>query len=93
MIEGEGLYAVPGFIDPHVHLESSMVCVAEYARAVLPRGTTMIAADPHEMGNVLGAPGMRVLLDEAAPRPCGSGCACLAAYQPFPTGSKPRTRR
>ena len=65
IIDAAGLFAVPGFIDPHVHLESSMVSVAEYARAVIPRGTTMVAADPHEMGNVLGLPGMKVLFDEA----------------------------
>jgi adenine deaminase len=68
-IDGQGLYAVPGFIDPHVHLESSMISVAEYARAVIPRGTTTVAADPHEIGNVLGSPGMRALFDEAATTP------------------------
>lgn len=68
-IDGEGLYAAPGFIDPHVHIESSMISVREYARLVIPRGTTMIAADPHEMGNVLGIPGMRALLDEANETP------------------------
>ena len=57
LIDGRGLYAAPGFIDPHVHLESSMISVAEYARAVIPRGTTTIAADPHEIGNVLGSRG------------------------------------
>ena len=65
VIEAEGWFAAPGFIDPHVHLESSMITVAEYARAVIPRGTTMVAADPHEIGNVLGLPGMKALFDEA----------------------------
>jgi adenine deaminase len=69
VIDGEGLFAAPGFIDPHVHLESSMVTVRQYASAVIPRGTTMIAADPHEIGNVLGAPGMRALFDDAASTP------------------------
>ena len=68
-INGENLYAAPGFIDPHVHIESSMISVREYARMVIPRGTTMIAADPHEMGNVLGIPGMRALFDEANEAP------------------------
>ena len=63
------MFAAPGFIDPHVHLESSMITVAEYARAVIPRGTTMVAADPHEIGNVLGLPGMKALFDEAGTVP------------------------
>lgn len=53
-----GCYIVPGFIDGHVHIESSMVTPAEYARAVLPRGTTAVMADPHEIGNVLGLAGI-----------------------------------
>ncbi|MYF86371.1 MAG: adenine deaminase, partial [Rhodospirillaceae bacterium] len=61
VIKAEGRFAAPGFIDPHVHIESSMITVAEYARAVIPRGTTMVAADPHEIGNVLGLPGMKAL--------------------------------
>ena len=65
VVEAEGLYAAPGFIDPHVHIESSMVTLAEYAAALLPRGTTMVCADPHEIGNILGQPGMRLLLDAA----------------------------
>ena len=69
VIEAEGRFAAPGFIDPHVHLESSMITVAEYARAVIPRGTTMVAADPHEIGNVLGLPGMKALFDEAGTVP------------------------
>lgn len=68
-IDGQGLFAAPGFIDPHVHIESSMLTVREYARMVIPRGTTMIAADPHEIGNVLGIRGMRAMLDEATNAP------------------------
>ncbi|MEP2530771.1 adenine deaminase C-terminal domain-containing protein [Shimia sp.] len=68
-IDGREKFAAPGFIDPHVHIESSMLTVREYSRMVIPRGTTMIAADPHEMGNVLGIPGMRALFDEAASSP------------------------
>ena len=69
VIEAEGRFAAPGFIDPHVHLESSMITVAEYARAVIPRGTTTVAADPHEIGNVLGLPGMKLLFEEAGTVP------------------------
>ncbi len=60
-----GRYLAPGFIDGHVHIESSMASVAEFARAVLPCGTTTVAADPHEIANVLGAEGIRYMLDSA----------------------------
>ena len=60
-----GRYVAPGFIDGHVHIESSMASVAEFARAVLPCGTTTVAADPHEIANVLGAEGIRYMLDSA----------------------------
>ena len=69
IIDAAGNLISPGFIDPHVHIESSMVTVAEYARCVVPRGTTTIAADPHEIGNVLGLPGMRLLFEEAGTVP------------------------
>jgi adenine deaminase len=58
-------HVAPGFIDAHVHVESSMVTVAEYAKAAVAHGVTMIAADPHEIGNVLGIAGMKLMFDEA----------------------------
>lgn len=64
-----GRYVSPGFIDPHVHVEASMITVREYSRAAVSHGTTMIAADPHEIGNVLGVRGMRLMFDEAAEVP------------------------
>ncbi len=69
VIDARGCVVAPGLIDPHVHVESSMVTVGEYARAVVPRGVTAVAEDPHEIGNVLGVPGMRLLFDEAATTP------------------------
>jgi adenine deaminase len=60
-----GKVLAPGFIDGHVHLESAMVTVPEYARAVVPRGTTTVVADPHEIANVLGAEGIRYVLNSA----------------------------
>lgn len=57
-----GRYVCPGFIDPHIHIESAMTVVSELARALLPRGTTSIVADPHEIANVLGAEGLRYML-------------------------------
>jgi adenine deaminase len=58
-----GRYLAPGFIDGHVHLESSMLDVAQYARAVVPRGTLAIVTDLHEMANVSGLAGMKYVLD------------------------------
>ncbi len=57
--------AVPGFIDPHVHIESSLLTVQEFARAVLLHGTTTVAADPHEIANVLGREGVEMFIEES----------------------------
>ena len=62
-IDGAGRYLVPGFIDAHVHVESSKLVPAEFARAVVARGTTAVVCDPHEIANVLGAAGVRWLLE------------------------------
>lgn len=64
-IDGRGLTVVPGFIDSHVHVESSLVTPAEFDRCVLPRGTTTAICDPHEIANVLGVPGLHYVLDAA----------------------------
>ncbi len=58
-----GLIAVPGFIDTHLHIESSLVTPAEFDRCVLPHGVTTAICDPHEIANVLGAEGIRYFLD------------------------------
>lgn len=63
VIEGGGLFAVPGFIDTHVHPESTLVQPGEFDRLVLTRGTTTAIADPHEITNVLGGEGLRYFLD------------------------------
>ncbi|MEM3169095.1 MAG: adenine deaminase C-terminal domain-containing protein, partial [Nitrososphaerota archaeon] len=57
--------AVPGFIDTHLHIESSMVTPARFAEAVLPHGTTTVVADPHEIANVLGKEGVRMMLENS----------------------------
>ncbi len=62
VIDLDGLYLAPGFIDGHVHIESSMMEVPEFARAVVPLGTTSVIADPHEIANVLGYEGIRYML-------------------------------
>lgn len=61
-IDLNGHYLAPGFIDGHVHIESSMVEVPEFAKAVVPLGTTSVIADPHEIANVLGYEGIRYML-------------------------------
>ena len=58
-----GAFVVPGFIDAHMHLESTKLLVDEFARLVLPMGTTAVVADPHEIANVLGSDGIHWLLD------------------------------
>lgn len=65
-IDLRGLLVLPGFIDAHLHIESSMVSIPEFARAVLPRGTTTVVADPHEIANVLGTRGIDYMLEEAS---------------------------
>ena len=62
VVDLAGRYLVPGLIDAHVHLESSMVTPYEFARAVVPRGTTAVVTDPHEVANVSGVAGVRWLL-------------------------------
>lgn len=62
VLDMSGKTLAPGFIDGHVHIESSMVTVPEFARAVVPRGTTTVVADPHEIANVWGEAGIRYML-------------------------------
>lgn len=68
-IDLEGRYVAPGLIDAHVHLESSMMTVGEFARAVVPHGTTAVFTDCHEIANVLGSDGVRYMIDSAAGAP------------------------
>jgi adenine deaminase len=65
-IDASGSYVVPGFIDAHLHLETPKLMVDEFARLVLPLGTTAVVADPHEIANVLGVDGVHWLLDATA---------------------------
>ncbi|MGD9174650.1 MAG: adenine deaminase [Desulfobacterales bacterium] len=62
-------FVAPGFIDSHVHIESAMTCISEFARAVVVHGTTAVAADPHEIANVLGAEGIAYMLQSAQEQP------------------------
>ena len=69
VIDAAGRYLVPGLCDGHMHVESGMVTVTEFARAVIPHGTTSMFIDPHEIANVLGVAGVRLMHDEAAGLP------------------------
>ncbi|NLX88340.1 MAG: adenine deaminase [Syntrophomonadaceae bacterium] len=64
IIDAAGYTLVPGFLDGHLHVESSMLSVREFTRAALPRGTTTIFMDPHEIANVLGMKGVQMMLAE-----------------------------
>ena len=68
-LDASGRYLVPGFVDAHLHIESSKLLVDEFARLVLPLGTTAVVADPHEIANVLGTDGVHWLLDASADLP------------------------
>lgn len=69
VIDAAGLYLAPGFLDGHIHVESSMVGAAEYARAVVPHGTVGIYWDPHEIANVLGLEGVELMVEDARRTP------------------------
>ncbi len=69
VIDAEDRFLVPGLLDGHMHVESGMLTVTEFVRAVIPHGTTAMFVDPHEIANVFGLPGVRLMLDEAALQP------------------------
>ena len=69
IIDANGRYILPGLCDAHMHIESGMLTPAEFARAVIPHGTTSMFTDPHEIANVLGLDGVRMMHDEAMMQP------------------------
>ena len=69
VVAADGRYLVPGLCDAHMHVESGMVTVTEFCRAVIPHGTTSMFIDPHEIANVLGMPGVKLMHDEALTMP------------------------
>lgn len=69
VLEAEGRYLVPGLLDAHMHIESGMLTVTEFVRAVIPHGTTGMFVDPHEIANVFGLKGVRLMVDEAQRQP------------------------
>ncbi|MFN2629963.1 MAG: adenine deaminase [Gaiellaceae bacterium] len=85
-LDASGRFVVPGFVDAHMHLESSKLLVDEFARLVLPFGTTAVVADPHEIANVLGTDGVHWLLDVCAQIPLdvyfmASSCVPASAFE------------
>jgi len=69
VVDANNKYLVPGLLDAHMHVESGMVTVTEFVRAVAPRGTTGMFIDPHEIANVFGLKGVKLMADEAAKQP------------------------
>ncbi len=91
ILDATGRYVVPGFIDAHLHIESSKLMVDEFARLILPLGTTAIVADPHEIANVLGSDGIHWLLDASAHLPLDvyfMASSCVPA-SPFESPRRP----
>jgi adenine deaminase len=85
VLDVDGAALTPAFVDAHMHLESTKLWIDEFVRAVLPLGTTAVAADPHEIANVLGVPGIVALAEAAAPLPFTFGVyasSCVPA-SPF----------
>src|SRR2546430_2656786 len=85
-VDASGKHVVPGFMDAHMHLESSKLLPDEFARLVLPLGTTTVVADPHELANVLGTDGVHWLLDASAEIPLdvvfmASSCVPASVFQ------------
>ena len=87
VIDVTGCWLTPGFVDAHMHLESSKMWVSEYVRAVLPMGTTAVAADPHEIANVAGVEGIAALIDSAESLPFTFGVAASSCVPESPFAS------
>ena len=69
IVDANGKYLVPGLLDGHMHVESGMITITEFVRAVAPRGTTGMFIDPHEIANVFGLKGVKLMADEAENQP------------------------
>ena len=86
VVDVSGAALTAGFVDAHLHLESTKLWVDELVRTVLPLGTTAVAADPHELANVFGVPGVAALVEAAAGLPftfgvCASSCVPASPFE------------
>src|SRR5580704_15797253 len=86
VVDLDGAAVTAGLVDAHMHLESSKLWVDEFVRTVLPLGTTAVAADPHEVANVFGIPGVAALAEAAAGLPftfgiCASSCVPASPFE------------
>ena len=86
VVDVGGALLTPGFVDPHMHLESTKLWIDEFVRSVLPHGTTAVAADPHEIANVFGVPGVLALAGMAEELPftfgiCASSCVPASPFE------------
>ncbi len=86
IVDVDGAALTPGFLDAHMHLESTKLWIDEFVRAVLPHGTTAVAADPHEIANVFGVGGVAALAQAAARMPftfgiCASSCVPASPFE------------
>lgn len=91
VIDLDGNYAVPGLINSHTHLESSLLSPEEYARAILPHGTTTIIIDPHEIANVLGMEGIRYIMEASRKIPLNiyiMASSCVPATELETSGAR-----
>jgi len=88
VVDAKDAYVSPGFIDAHIHIESSMLTITEFAKAALPHGTTSVVIDPHEIANVLGMAGVKLFLEESANLPLKvfiTAPSCVPAAAGFET--------
>lgn len=96
VIDAEGQLIAPGFLDGHIHIESSMMTPIEYAKAVIPHGTVGIYYDPHEVCNVLGLKGVDLMAEEAEKTPLKAMLttpSCVPAVPGFEDSGAEITRR
>ena len=97
-VDASGQYLVPGLIDAHVHIESSKLVPAQFARAVVPHGTTAVVTDPHEVANVLGPEGVEWMLEASEDLPLdvfvmAPSCVPASAFESPGCASSPATWR
>ena len=92
IIDAGGQFAIPGLCDGHMHIESGQLIPAEFAAAVIPHGTTTMFVDPHEIANVMGLEGVRLMHDEALMQPVNIYTQ-MPSCAPRPRGWRRRAMR